>query len=361
MTPAPGAALSASRARVVEPLDGVRLLTEMVHIDSPSGDEHALAEYLVRRLEPAGFDVHRDPAGNVVATWGDGADTVALVGHMDTAPGRVPVRRDGSVLHGRGAVDAKGPLAAALTAVSRLPRDRGRRYVVVGAVEEEATSRGAHALAGSMRSPGALIILEPSGWDGITIGYKGSLRLRWSRRQQTGHGAGPLPSAPDHAFEFVRLLQDHASSWSGDAGIFDRLDVRVLRCDAGSDGIEDHATVEVGMRIPPGCDSAALRQTLLHLARGGELTILYADEPVRTDRSSRLARRFVEAIREQQGAPRFKLKTGTSDLNVLVPVWGCPALAYGPGNSRLDHTPDEHIDLEEFERAVRVLETALRP
>jgi LysW-gamma-L-lysine carboxypeptidase len=54
------------------------------------------------------------------------------------------------------------------------------------------------------------------------------------------------------------------------------------------------------------------------------------------------------------------MKTGTSDMNILAPVWGCPALAYGPGDSRLDHTPDEAIDLDEFWRGVDVLSTALQ-
>ena len=49
-------------------------------------------------------------------------ETIALVGHIDTVPGVIEVRRDGDLLHGRGAVDAKGPLAAAIAAVSRQPR-----------------------------------------------------------------------------------------------------------------------------------------------------------------------------------------------------------------------------------------------
>jgi LysW-gamma-L-lysine carboxypeptidase len=57
--------------------------------------------------------------------------------------------------------------------------------------------------------------------------------------------------------------------------------------------------------------------------------------------------------------PRFKLKTGTSDLNVLVPAWGCQAVAYGPGDSQLDHTPREHVSIAELERAVSVLALAL--
>ncbi|MBV9788133.1 MAG: acetyl-lysine deacetylase, partial [Chloroflexi bacterium] len=40
-------------------------------------------------------------------------------------------------------------------------------------------------------------------------------------------------------------------------------------------------------------------------------------------------------------------------------AWRCPIVAYGPGDAALDHTPDEHIVLEEYLRAIRVLEMAL--
>jgi LysW-gamma-L-lysine carboxypeptidase len=46
-------------------------------------------------------------------------------------------------------------------------------------------------------------------------------------------------------------------------------------------------------------------------------------------------------------------------MNVVAPVWQCPILAYGPGDSVLDHTPNEHIDLVEYHQAIGVLERAL--
>ena len=58
--------------------------------------------------------------------------------------------------------------------------------------------------------------------------------------------------------------------------------------------------------------------------------------------------------------PGFVLKTGTSDMNVVAPVWRCPIVAYGPGDSALDHTPHEHLSLDEYWRAITVLEAALR-
>ena len=51
-------------------------------------------------------------------------------------------------------------------------------------------------------------------------------------------------------------------------------------------------------------------------------------------------------------------KLGTSDLNLAVPAWGCPAAAYGPGDSHLDHTDSESLDVQEFRRSIEVLHGA---
>jgi [amino group carrier protein]-lysine/ornithine hydrolase len=351
----------AIRADVQAPagVDVAALLTEMLAVPSESGQEAAVASLLVSRLLQAGFEVDVDAVGNVVAGWGEGPETIALVGHIDTVPGAIEVRRDGDVLHGRGAVDAKGPLAAAIAAVSRQPRQGGRRFVIVGAVEEETSSRGARFLAGSMMPPSALVILEPSGWDAVTIAYKGSLRLRARVDQPHAHGAGREVSAPDRCVAVVRALQDCASDVSGDAGVFDRVDVRVLGFSSSTDGLMDLAGVDISVRTPPGCDVDALLENARSSAPEAEVTVLGREPGVRTDRGSPLARSFVGAIRASGGAPRFKLKTGTSDLNILVPAWRCQAVAYGPGDSQLDHTPREHISIAELERSVSVLEFAL--
>ena len=340
-------------------IDVAELLTAIVSVPSMSGDEHALATMLVARLRDAGFDADVDAVGNVVAAWGDGPETIALVGHLDTVAGDIAVRRDGDILHGRGTVDAKGPLATAIAAVNRQPRNGPRRFVIVGAVDEEAASRGALHLATSMVAPAGLIILEPSGWDAITIGYKGSLRLHICVEQAAAHSAGPAAGAPDRCFDLVRALQDHASAVNGDAAAFDRIDIRVLRFGSETDGLVERATVGVGVRTPPGCDVDALMEVARLAAGNGNVTISGYEPAIRTDRGSRLARACVRAIRAAGGAPRFKLKTGTSDLNILVPAWGCPAVAYGPGDARLDHAPDERISIDELERAVSVLAMAL--
>jgi LysW-gamma-L-lysine carboxypeptidase len=90
---------------------------------------------------------------------------------------------------------------------------------------------------------------------------------------------------------------------------------------------------------------------------------LRAHEPAfRSDRNNALVRSFLGAVRSiaPSAKPGFLVKSGTSDMNVVGPAWQCPILAYGPGDSSLDHTPHEHVALEEYWNAVLVLEQALR-
>ena len=78
------------------------------------------------------------------------------------------------------------------------------------------------------------------------------------------------------------------------------------------------------------------------------------------EKNTRLVRAFLSGIRSQGGEPRFVYKTGTADLNIVAPLWKCPALVYGPRDSTLDHTPDEHISFDDYRKAVLVLREALQ-
>ena len=348
---------ASTRAQAVTE-SGIELLEEMLSIQSFSTQERELGQWLVSRLRAMGFAARRDEAGNVVAFWGSGPREVMLLGHMDTVPGFIPVRREGNQLFGRGAVDAKGPLAAAITAVARQPAGAACRFTIIGAVEEEGSSRGARHLV-NRKAPDQLVILEPSGWDAVTLGYKGSLKLRYRLSQSMGHGAGPNESAGDRAIAFVRRVQDAAASRSDGLGSFERLDARILRLHADHDGFHDTAAMTVGFRLPPNFDVPSFQLQLEQWADGAELRFDYADAAVRAEKNTPVVRAFLKGIRDAGGTPRFKMKTGTSDMNILAPVWGCPTLAYGPGDSKLDHTPDEAMDLEEFVRGVDVLTSAL--
>src|SRR5262249_38048324 len=128
----------------------ISLLHNMLTIPSYSGQESTLAHFLVEQARQLGLHARIDEVGNFVASSHPDdhiADTkpIVLLGHMDTVRGDIPVRLEAGVLYGRGAVDAKGPLAAFLCATARLahlahPDSLQHPIVVIGAVEEEAAT-----------------------------------------------------------------------------------------------------------------------------------------------------------------------------------------------------------------------------
>ena len=345
--------------------DDIELVRGLVEIPSLSRHEGDAVEWLVARMAERGFRATVDDAGNAVGEIGDGARHVVLLGHIDTVPGDIPVRIEDGELIGRGAVDAKGPLAAFVAAATE--KVAGVRVTVVGAVEEESpTSAGARHRA-RLAAPDWCVIGEPSSWDAVTVAYKGRLALRIALTRDARHGAAPGPTVTEEALAVWTAIRDASDRRTPGADGFARLDCRLEGMSGGtSDGLVERAELRVGYRIPPGVATDELAHEVRTLARGhgGDahvtVEIVGAEEPARTPRSTPLARAFVGAIADAGGAATFKVKSGTSDMNVLAPAWACPTVAYGPGDSRYDHTPMERLVLDDYVRAITVLKGVLR-
>ena len=340
----------------------VRLLYDMVSIPSVSGSEQELAGFLVRAMRERGFAAAVDEVGNAVGELGDGPEEILLLGHMYTVPGDIPVQVQDGALYGRGAVDAKGPLAAFVAAVARIGPLPGKRLVVAGAVEEEAaTSKGARHLL-QTRRPDVVVIGEPSGWERITIAYKGRLLVDYRLEQPVAHTAGPHTAVCERAAAFWEALRAHASAYNhGLERRHERLDISLRGMHSGGDGLCEWAELTVAYRVPPALDLEAVRAAVRSLAQPEAVVRLRGEElPYQAAKNTRLVAVLLSGIRAVGGRPAFSFKTGTSDMNVVGPVWNCPIAAYGPGDSSLDHTPQERIDLAEYELAIRVLAEALK-
>jgi LysW-gamma-L-lysine carboxypeptidase len=274
---------------------------------------------------------------------------------------------------------------------------------VVGAVEEEAaTSRGARFIAARFggereRVPDACIIGEPSRWHRVTLGYKGRLLLDLAARQPMAHTAGPDPGIASLVVDLWSWIVEYAAAFNKDRDKpFDQLAPSLRRFITGTAEMTDTVDAQVAWRLPMGFDPDKMVAAMLTWAAGhvGADTTVEAigiavglrpgaaaqpraiegprtalefrfrgfEHPWRGDRQNTLVRSFLAAIRaaDPSAQPGFVLKTGTSDMNVVAPVWRCPIVAYGPGDSSLDHTPNEHLSLDEYWRAIDVIEAAVR-
>jgi len=343
-------------------MDEVSLLEGLLNCYSPSGHEAEAVGYLVEQMRALGYVAAADEAGNAVGAYGTGPETVLLLGHIDTVAGRIPVRREGDLLWGRGSVDAKGPLACFVAAAHRAREHMGgRRVVVVGAVGEEADSPGAQFVKTRYR-PVATIIGEPSGWEKITLGYKGSVWYSYQCRRPLAHSAAHAENACEAAVHFWDRVTTWADGYNVDfSRVFEQVSPSLRSWGSDTDGLTDSATLQFNVRLPLGLSVQACDQALRGLLDRAELTQQSGGMPAyRSEKNSPLVRAFLAAIRQAGGAPSFVLKTGTADMNVVGPAWNVPILAYGPGDSALDHTPEERLSISEYQRAIAVLSEALK-
>jgi [amino group carrier protein]-lysine/ornithine hydrolase len=365
----------------------VDLVRGLVAVPSLSTHEAPASAWLVNQMRAHGFDrAFVDAAGNAVGELGDAsaARTIVLLGHIDTVPGNIPVRIEGDLLYGRGSVDAKGPLATFVAGAARFGSAAAKaanlRVVVVGAVEEEAaTSKGARFIASRFdgageRMPDACIIGEPSHWNRVTLGYKGRLLLDLTADRPMAHTAGPDASVASVVVDLWNWVTAHAAEVNaGKDKAFDQLTPSLRRfITATTEAMHDTVDAQFAWRLPVGFNADALIKDIEAQAIGPsghqaiktsfKLTFRGYEQAWRGDRTNALVRSFLAGLRTVDASEKlgFVLKTGTSDMNVIAPVWKCPIVAYGPGDSSLDHTPNEHLELDEYWKAVNVLEQTLR-
>ena len=341
----------------------VALLEGLLHQYSPTGQEGPAVAYLVEQMAALGLQTQVDGAGNAVGWRGEGPREVLLLGHIDTVPGQLTVRREGDSLWGRGSVDAKGPLAAFTCAAGQAQPPKGWKLTVIGAVGEEGSSPGAKFARDQRASqpPEMVVIGEPSRWDKLTLGYKGSAWFEYRVQADLAHTAGQAESASETAVAFWNGLQEKRARFNeGRERAFEQLTASLRGMNSGEDGFSTWASLRFNLRLPPDLTPRGAQEMLSGLAGAGQLTLLDGLDCYRAEKNTALVRAFLAAIRAEGGKPGFLVKTGTSDMNVVGPGWNAPPmLAYGPGDSNLDHTPVEHVEVSEYLQAVRVLVKAL--
>jgi [amino group carrier protein]-lysine/ornithine hydrolase len=241
----------------------------------------------------------------------------------------------------------------------------GWQFVIIGAVEEERNSEGARYVVDQYK-PDFAIIGEPNQWDRVALGYKGSAWANITVKRGQAHSASGEETAAEVAVDVWLKIKAHVDSFNSDKlKVFDKLLLTLRGMESESNEFEQWARLKVGVRLPVEVPPEVWYGTLEETLQVSE-TCRVLIEPIGfavpawgCEKNTPLVRSFLSGIRSIGGEPRFVYKTGTADLNIVAPVWQCPATVYGPGDSALDHTPSEHISLDDYAKAVSVLVSTL--
>ena len=316
----------------------VSLLSELVAIPSVTGSEEPVLSFLERRYGSSGWivdsmEVAPDRRNLFVHR---GHPSVVLTTHADTVPPFFPPRREGDLLMGRGACDAKASLAAQAVALEELARDGTSEVGLLVLVGEERGSDG--ALAANRRPHLARYLVggEPTG-SRFVAGSKGCLRIEVEARGVSGHSSEPTTgrSAVDPLLEFLNDLRamklpDHPTFGAT------TMNIGVLQAGTAPNVIAESARAEIIFRTGESIET--LLAHIRPMAQGRvEVRVGYRSDPV--------------SFRCPKTSPG-EIVSFACDLP-LLPAWGEPIL-FGPGSIRDAHGAEEKVSLAEVASAVGV-------
>ncbi|HYH80644.1 MAG TPA: M20/M25/M40 family metallo-hydrolase [Longimicrobium sp.] len=371
----------------------VRFAAELVRIPSLPGDEGAVARRIVDELRGLEFDeACTDRAGNVVARVAGtgGAPAVMLSSHMDVVDAGDPagwehdpwggVVADGC-LHGRGAVDVKGPLALQVYAAARFVEERpaGDVRMIFSVYEEKGGWGMMHHMETLPERPGAVILAEATGCD-LCTGHRGHAELAVELHGRAAHASAPEHGRnPNLLLPHVLLALDELSRAQPVDPVLGRatLTPTVLECWPKSGNvIPERIRLTLDMRVLPGWDEAraveelrALLAARVPAGDGVRVEVLpglvvhrawtgWEDEHSNFTPGYLLPDRHpvVEAAAGAIGAatgrtPAIRQWKFGTDGGHSCGTHGIPTVGFAPGEESLAHTSRERLELAQARRA----------
>lgn len=350
----------------------IEFAERLVATPSPSGDEGAVIELCATEMERLGYELSRDPEGNLLGTVGQGDARLLFDVHADTvaAAAQGATIADGCLI-GRGACDVKGPMAALIHGVADAARDGALQAQVGVAVTtlEEVLEGAALAVVLDRFSPDAAVIVEPTGGR-AALAQRGRAELVVEVTGQSTHAAYPEngANALEAAAAILRALGDREVARDPELGA-----AILVATEAATEPFPANSVVpglcrlRLDRRTLPGESAegvlAELEPCLAEAERyGARAEVSISDAAVTTYTGRRLsAARWFPAWREQRtglvdavsGAVSVGPPAVFGTNGSISAARGIPTVIFGPGDPELAHRDEEHIRLGELTRGRR--------
>jgi acetylornithine deacetylase len=320
-------------------MDAVTLTRQLVDIESITGNEAEVGNYLYGELCRLGYQTTRMPVEgdrfNVYATSPElPHPAIVFSTHMDTVPPFIPSSEDDSRIYGRGACDAKGIISAQIAAAERL-RKRNIYVGLLFVAGEERDSLGAQ-VANQHAPQGCKFLVngEPTE-NRIALASKGTLRVEVTARGRMAHSAYPElgESAIDKLIAALARLRAMPLPSDPEIGAC-TLNIGILEGGRAPNVIPDYAHADLSYRLVGPSDD--LRRQILSTA-GDQVEVTFP-----------LELPFLR-LRTVDGLPTM-IAAYTTDIPKLT-NWGEPLLL-GPGSIHVAHTDGEYVEKRQLHEAI---------
>jgi acetylornithine deacetylase len=324
-------------------MDAITLTRQLIDIESTSGNEAAVANYLFGELCRIGYNLRKIPVEadrfNLYATSAEQPNPeIVFSTHMDTVPPFISSSEDEARIYGRGACDAKGIIAAQIAASERLRREHihAGLLFVVGEERDSLGAKVANEFAAADPNHRCKFLVDGEPTDNrLALSSKGSLRLEVTARGRMAHSAYPElgESAIDKLLAALTRLRAMPLPSDPQAGPC-TLNIGLIEGGRAPNVIPDYAHADLLYRLVGPTED--LRRQISEAA-GGDVDIHFP-----------LELPFM-SLREVDGLPTM-IAAFTTDIPRLT-NWGEPLLI-GPGSIHVAHTDGEFIEKKQLAEAI---------
>lgn len=364
----------------------VKILTDLIAIDSANDYESKVADYLADlfsgypvKTERVTYSPGRD---NLVITMGDHGPMLGFSGHEDVVaagdlaswkyPPFKPAIKAGKVF-GRGASDMKSGLAAMVVAMLDLLESKKvlpGRIRLLATVGEETGEYGAAQLVkvGYANDLTGLVIGEPSHFD-VRVTHKGVIDYYVTSKGICVHSSTPEKgkNALMPLFSFAQKAQALMDSHTQKDPILGTLTHVISQVHGGSqiNSVPDDAWLSGNIRTTPLYSNRQICNELEQIVndlnkQGARLEIRYSfpEVPLPSQANTKLAKLAREVVRKELNRPcAYTAGSGATEASEYIRVGKFPVIILGPGAGTTDHEPNEFIELDDYLTGSKLYQT----